>query len=355
MALAGLIPGHPETLAKGTKTRFNPRIEMLPIGGDIKKTITFGDFADDPVADSAIEFMSRKRDRPFLLGVSLHNPHDICHQVMGKLIPDHPSYRTEEPDRYDSYPSLPPNFKRDPKEPEFISICRRREKYGPENTYTTEWDETRWRIYLYEYFRMTERVDRTIGRLLHTLRENGLEDDTLIVFTSDHGEGMAAHEWVVKLMLYEEPILVPFAIQWKGTIPEGAINRKHFISGMDILPTICEYANVPLPKPVTGTSLRPMIESPESPGRDSIVVELGSDKYNHSMLGRMIRTDRYKYIVFSEGKNPEMFFDHQTDPWEKQNRIAEPSLQNTIAQHRAQLKQWIEETGDHFVFPPNIG
>ncbi len=328
-----------------------PGFEMLPIGGDIQKTIRFGDFADPHVTDSAVEFIKRKRDKPFLLGVSLHNPHDICHQVMDKLIEDHPSYRKQEPPDYKDYPPLPDNFKRDPNEPEFIKRCRVREKYGPENTYTTDWDETRWRIYLYEYYRMTERVDKEIGRLLQTLRECNLEEDTIILFTSDHGEGMAAHEWVVKLMLYEEPATVPFNIQWKGVIPNGVVNRSHLVSGIDVLPTLCDYAGVPLASNVAGMSLRHVIEDKNAPGRDFVITELASDKYNHAMTGRMIRTQRYKYIVFSQGENPEMFFGLENDPGEVNNLINEPSLKNKIKRHRFMLKTWIEQTDDYFRFP----
>ncbi len=344
-------PAIPKPWREDDKLGSIPGFEMLPIKGDPRKMYPFGDFADDPVADSAIEFIERERDKPFLLGVSLHNPHDICHQVMDKLIEEHPSYRKQEPDDYSEYPPLPPNFCRDPNEPEFISICRKREIYGPENTYTTDWDETRWRIYLYEYYRMTERVDRIIGRVLDTIRKNNLEEDTIILFTADHGEGMAAHEWVVKLMLYEEVIAVPFALQWKNVIPSGIVDHRHLVSGMDILPTICEYADVALPEPVTGHSLRTVIDHPQEIQRDFIVTELASDKNDHSMLGRMIRTNRFKYIVFSKGEHPEMFFDRMNDPGEVNNLIQNPEFQSQIKEHRSMLKKWMQETNDSFVFP----
>ncbi len=344
-------PAIPKPWRDDKKLGSIPGFEMLPIRGDSKKMYPFGDFADDPVADSAIEFMKRKRDKPFLLGVSLHNPHDVCYQVMGKIPEYHPSFRQKEPKDYSDYPPLPTNFARDPNEPEFISLCRTREKYGPENTYTVDWDETRWRIYLYEYYRMTERVDAIIGRILEALRGSGQEENTLILFTTDHGEGMAAHEWVVKLMLYEEPISVPFALQWKGHIPKRTLDRSHFVSGMDVLPTLCDYAGITPPKPVEGRSLRPIIEEPQAAWRDSIVTELASDKYNHEMLGRMIRTDRFKYIVFSKGENPEMFFDLQEDPGETRNLIGSGSLKTEVREHRRELRNWIQRTGDYFVFP----
>ena len=94
-------------------------------------------------------------------------------------------------------PPLPDNFAVDPREPEFIQLCRQRTYYGQEGTHTFDWDEEQWRNYLAAYNRFTEDVDVLIGRILGALRDGGLEKDTLVLFTSDHGEGMAAHRWVV--------------------------------------------------------------------------------------------------------------------------------------------------------------
>ncbi|MBD3266698.1 sulfatase-like hydrolase/transferase [bacterium] len=341
-------PAIPKPWKKDAQLGSIPGFEMLPMNGDPQKMYPFGDFADQPAADSAIEFIKRKRDTPFLLGVSLHNPHDICLQIMDQLIDEHPSYRAQMPKTVDGFPPLPPNFPRDPHEPEIMTRGRHNAKYGRENTYTHDWDETRWRTYLYEYYRMTERVDAIIGRLLNAVREEGMEEDTLILFTSDHGEGMAAHEWVVKLNLYEEVASVPFAMQWKGTLPAGRLDRKHFVSGIDILPTLADLAGAPLPKPVTGKSLRPLLENPNHPGREYVVTELASDKYNHALHGRMLRTPRYKYLVFSQGENPEMLFDLVTDPGETKNLIAEPSQQDTANRHRQLLRGWMDATDDPF-------
>ena len=82
--------------------------------------------------------------------------------------------------------------------------------YGNEANWTTGWDETDWRKYIFAYYKLTERVDAEAGRVLNALEVAGLAEDTLVVFTSDHGEGVAGHKWVVKLMLFEEPVTVPF-------------------------------------------------------------------------------------------------------------------------------------------------
>ena len=67
---------------------------------------------------------------------------------------------------------------------------------------------------------------------------------------------MAAHRWVCKLMLYEEPVRVPFIVRWPGVIPYGVVDAEHLVSGLDVLPTLCSWAGVDFPE-VTGTSCAP--------------------------------------------------------------------------------------------------
>jgi arylsulfatase A-like enzyme len=110
---------------------------------------------------------------------------------------------------------------------------------------------------------MTEQVDWCIGRVLNALDDRGLRQNTLIVFTSDHGEGVAEHQLIVKLTPYDGAATVPMVWSWPGAIPEGAEDAVHPVSAIDIVPTLCDYAGVPCP-PVTGISLRPWISGDTS-------------------------------------------------------------------------------------------
>jgi arylsulfatase A-like enzyme len=307
---------------------------------------------DSRVTDAAVDFLRQKHQRPFCLGVSLCNPHDICHWIMDQSTPADRKIRfpfASAPDAAD-LPPLPPNFAVDPQEPEFISTCRQRTYYGQEGTFTQEWDERLWRTYLNAYYRLTETADVQVGRLLDTLRQQGLEQDTLVLFTSDHGEGMAAHHWVVKLMLYEESLRVPFIMRWPGEIPAGAVDRHHLVSGLDVLPTLCDWGGVDF-RPVTGDSLRPLIENPGQKGRPFLVSELYPDTQDLSMQGRMLRGRRFKYVAFSCGQRPEMLFDLQTDPGEIRNLALEASWDDELRKHRALLRQWCTDKDDPFSVP----
>jgi arylsulfatase A-like enzyme len=300
-----------------------------------------GSQTDGPVADEAIKFLQRKHRKPFALGVSFHNPHDICWWVRQK-----PAKHLDA----EKIPPLPENFDVAPNEPEFIQKCRERTYYGPEIQWTINWDTDQWRAYLHAYYRLTEEVDGVIGRVLTALREQGLEEDTLIVFTSDHGEGMAAHKWVVKLMFYEGPASVPLIVSWKGVTPSDVADKRHLVSGIDVLPTICDYAGVQSLQ-MTGISLKPLIQDRNLHGREFVVSELAPDPKNRDMKGRMLRTHRYKYIAFSTGRNPEMLFDLETDPGETKNLAYGSTMKGGLERHRALLRHWMQQTHDDFKMP----
>ena len=305
----------------------------------------------DPIwTDHAVAFLRRQKrrapasDQPFLLVASLHNPHDICYWIMDRReIVDIPPGS--------DLPPLPANFQPGADEPEFVGLCRRRTVYAPEIGWTPSWDDTEWRKYLYAYYRLTERVDQQIGRLLTALEESGLSDNTLVVLTSDHGEGVAAHKWVTKLMLWEEVVKVPFVIRFPGAVPADRVDGAHLVSGVDLLPTLCDYAAVAPPADVRGHSLRPLIENPALPGRSCVVSELQAFRDDETRKGRMIRTARYKYIVFSHGQRPELLFDLETDPGETQNLAYRGAYEGIVSEHRQRLREEMERTADPFRSP----
>lgn len=301
-----------------------------------------GNATDMLAAQRAIDFLRRRdRGRPWLLALSLHNPHDICGRIWRIA-------REPTPPEH-LLPPLPDNFDVTIDEPEFIATCRRRDHYGNEQNATYDWTELQWRSYLYAYYRYAEQADFCIGRVLDALHQTGQADDTLIVFTSDHGEGVAAHRWVAKLMFYEEEAVVPLILTWPGRIPAGVRDTTHLASGLDILPTMCDYAGVPAPDTLEGVSLRTVIDNPADPGRDMLACELQPDTQDLALAGRMIRTARFKYVLFNRGERPEMLFDLQSDPGETRNLAADPAHARTLADHRQRLAAWCRRSADPFL------
>ena len=329
---------------------------------DTNQPLGQGMFSDSHVADCAIDYLNRDHKEPFLLGVSLCNPHDICYWVMqqstpqGELKPDTVALKAKADSLPFDFPTegelppLPANFPIDPDEPEFITQCRKRPRYGQQMTFTWDWDEHTWRHYLHAYYRLTELVDIQVGRVMTALKESGLADDTLVVLTSDHGEGMAGHQWVVKLGLYEEPMRVPLILSHPGQIPVDARNPSCLTSGIDILPTMCDYAEIPCPQ-VTGISLRPSVDDTEASGRPYIVSEFHPDPSDLDMQGRMVRSEQYKYVALSQGKNPEQLFDLKTDPGETIDLAQDPSQLPILTIHHGYLSDWLHSHNDPFVLP----
>lgn len=308
---------------------------------DEKQTTGRGDDTDEPLADEVVKYLKGRLEQPFFLAVSFHNPHDICY------LPQKPN-AFPFPANLESTPPLPSNYRINPLEPEFLKNARTRSSYGNEIALTQDFNQDDWRNYLHHYYRMTERVDREVGEIIKALESEGLDENTLIIFTSDHGDGAASHQWAAKLSLYEESVKVPMIITWFGKTPENLVNNEHLVSGLDIAPTILDYARVDIPARMKGYSLKQLIENPDTIWREFLVTELAIDPSDSTKAGRMITNGRYKYNLYSYGARNEQLFDLQNDPGEKVNLAYSSSYASLKRMLRARLMEWIKETGDYF-------
>ena len=188
-------------------------------------------------------------------------------------------------------------------------------------------------------------MDAQIGRVLQALADAGLERRTLVIFTSDHGDLDGAHRLEHKSILYEEAARVPFIMSWKGRIAAGTVDRTHLISnGLDLLPTLCDYAGIERPAGLLGRNLRPLAEQGEVAGwRSHVVAE--------SQNGRMVRTKRFKYCVYDCGEHREMLIDLQEDPGEMNNLADLPTHQKELNHHRRLLRDWTKQQNDAIAQP----
>jgi arylsulfatase A-like enzyme len=292
--------------------------------------------------------------KPWALVVSLHNPHDICHYCMpgdGLVAmpePD-PEYLKEE-----HLPPLPANHAIDPDEPELLQRRRRQARYAREMGIKGEWTEAQWRAYLQTYYQLTQSADRCLQPLWAGLREGGWADNTLVIFTSDHGEGIAAHGWVTKLSPYEDVLAVPLIVSPPGAFrqpsPAGKTDTTHLVSGLDVMPTLLDYAGIPLPAGLRGRSLRPLVEGANEPWRDYLVSEIALDPQARDEHARaVIGADGWKYVAWSLGARPEQLFDLNTDLGETRNLARASTAAPQLAAGRARLAAYLAETGDTFL------
>jgi len=290
-----------------------PEFRVLPVGGGQ------GDIVDGYCSRACQAWLHQRRDaRPFLLVTSLLQPHDICYfAIQGKLLvpPKLPF-----PQLAGRLPELPPNLHVRPPAPAKLDAI----KYDG-------FSDEQWRYYLHIYYRQVEMADADIGRVLEALEDSHQAENTVVVFTSDHGDGRGRHQHVSKWYPYDEAAKVPLVFAGPGRMPEGAVDRSHLVSGIDVMPTLCDLAGIEPPKS-TGRSLRPLLEQRPVTWREFV----GSE---HHITGRMLRTARFKYVHYQDDP-VEQLFDMQADPWEMNNLYQDGQYADVLKDHRQMLAQW---------------
>ncbi len=311
------------------------------------------------LAARCADYIKKPHTKPFFLFASFINPHDICYmginayrKVNGQGPIENFDSRTmqavlnnarESTESIGTFvekdcPPLPANYEIPENEPECITVkytgARSFRKYIRDN-----WPDEMWRLHRWAYCRLTEMVDKKIGQVLSALKEAGLEKNTLVVFTSDHGDMDASHRLEHKSVLYEEAVNIPFIMKLPGRIPAGAVDRTHLVSnGFDLLPTLCDYAGVKPPAGLEGKSVRPLAEGRDVPWRDCVFAE--------SQNGRMVRSKRFKYNLYDSGRFREQLIDLENDPGELQNLASDPKYRQVLREHRKLLADWVVRTGD---------
>lgn len=298
------------------------------------------EFGDEGLTDSVRQFLTRAKDdeRPFFLVASFDDPHTIC-----ELARDQPSYYGEVP-QVDpaAAPNLPANFGEQPYEPEAV---RAEQAAMPHMYGTANYGADDWRQYRHAYAQLVERVDARIGAVLASLDGIGEADNTLVIFTSDHGDGDSAHSWNQKTALYEEVIRVPLIIRWPGMVTAGRVTTRLVSTGLDLLPTICAATGVQTPSGLRGRSMLS-----EDERQSPIVVETGfGASARPRTSGRALIDHRYKYVLYSWGKYREQLHDLVEDPGEQVNLAVEERYAGTVEQYRQALVEWCMELGDEFM------
>lgn len=296
----------------------------------------------------AAEFLKKTHDRPFLAVASFLGPHEICQwsrkeKIPGAQLADPPPLQERPPLRTNSEP--PKN------ETDIMTHMRKSyqaHKLFPVGNYTEE----DWRRLIWGYYRLIERVDGYVGAVMTALRESGQEENTLVVFLSDHGDCHGAHRWNQKTVFYDESARVPFIISWKGKTPKGT-SRILLNTGVDVIPTLCDFAGISMPAGLPGKSLKaPALGRAPAWKRDYVVSQnhmvqcVPVDGKHLQPHGRMVRSDRYKYCLYSEGQRRESLVDMEKDPGEMVNQAGNPDFKAVLSRHRAFLKEHAERDND---------
>jgi len=292
--------------------------------------------------EPAARFIRAERDRPFLAVASFMNPHNICEWSRGQRLP---GGSVGEPPPPEACPPLLPNLA--PPRHETDIMTHMRKAYQGHRLFPVgHFTEDKWRQYRWAYYRLVEKVDRHVGTVLDALRQSGREENTVVVFLSDHGECHGVHGWNQKTVFYDEAARVPLIIRQKGTTPAGTCDALAS-TGVDLMPTLCDFAGIDPPPGLPGRSLKPdALGKPSGTDGDYVVVEnhlVQCVEVGGVMLkpqGRMVRSQRYKYCIYDEGKRCESLVDMQHDPGETNNLAADPEARDVLLQHRGYLQEF---------------
>ena len=291
------------------------------------------------VANRTIAALQRHRqqhhDQPLLMWASFSKPH--------------PPYDSPRPydGLYDPRELPPPMGEWDDealvrdRDPELV---RRRTIYGWERL-----SPQAVQVIRAHYAGLVTFQDAMVGRLLDWLAEAGLAEDTIVVYTSDHGDLLGDFGRFFKRCMLDGAVRIPMIWRVPGITSKVQASERHQIVGLqDILPTLCSLTGVPLPRPVYGHDLTPALWDRTSPGREAYVSQTvesrgGGQKY-------MVLTDEWKYI-YCEAGGVEELYDARCLDGELANLAGDSRHASTVAALREYLTRWCIEHGDHQMAP----
>ena len=195
------------------------------------------------------------------------------------------------------------------------------------------------------YWAYTEELDHYVGKILAALDRSGQADDTLVVFSSDHGDLLGNHGMFLKSwMPYEEAHRIPMVARWPGNIPAGS-RANQLVQLHDWAHTFCDLADAEALPFADGVSLTPLLRDPEgAPSREAIMNIYYGCEFLH--LQRIAITERYKYVF--NGFDVDELYDLQTDPSEMTNRVDDPEYREVADDMRRKLYELMNRFDDPF-------
>jgi arylsulfatase A-like enzyme len=256
--------------------------------------------------------------------VSLINPHDIPFGALylDRPMPDYPITLPKSWNEDMMAPSVPPELRRAPP--------KVRKKGFPGVFGTPPATESDWREYIQRYYYLLQDCDRHIGTVLDALEFSGGLDNTIVVYTADHGEMAGAHGQVAKGVMYEESVTVPLIIS-NPRLYKSAQTTDALCSNIDLAPTIAGFAGVHWPRALRGIDLL-------RDKRDAAYSVAGMSADLKGLV-KMVRTRDWKLIVYPSGAM--QLFDMNNDLDEMHNRFNDPSLRTVVNELRGRIDKEI--------------
>ncbi len=274
------------------------------------------DQGDGVIASEAVAFLRNRPQKPFFLAVGFYKPHDPF-VAPKKYFDMYPLDKLElYRDPADCTPLLP------------MSIAS-----GWKKEFDKFTDRER-REFLRSYYAGTTFVDAQIGKVLDELEKQGLADDTIIFLMSDHGYHLGERGWWNKSTLFERSARTPMILYTPAMKAKGKTCDR-LVEFLDVFPTLTELCGLKNPTGLAGRSIVPLLDDPEQKWKEAAYTQVQRGR----AMGWSVRTDRWRYIEWDEGRQGAELYDHETDPEEYKNVADDPGSADVIKRHKALLKR----------------
>ncbi len=280
----------------------------------------------------ASRILEQHRREPFLLWLSFLRPH----------MPWTPPLRFYEKYKHLSLPVPPPPS---PELLERLPLLKRAENLEKGINGLTQAEIANS---VKAYYACVEFMDNCVGMALNMLDSYGLAEETVVVYTSDHGEMLGDHGTFFKRCLYEPSVRVPCLMRCPGHIPPGTVVRR-VTESIDIFPTLLDYAGIPKFGTEQGKSLLPLVELTSYAGWEDVAFT-ETKGYSDLERGYMVRKDQWKYCYYPEDR--EELFDLESDPGEKRNLIGGSGYEKVTSLLRERIQR---RFGIKFLEPGTAG
>ena len=326
---------------KGQGEALNPE---LNINGERRQ---FNGYVTDILTDLSLEFVNREREVPFLLYLSHKALHPNMTQLDDGSSAEAPSgvpgfvAADRHKGRYANEPVIRrPNAGIVPADrPALMRQIGELPPLGPATMTPVQ--------SIHERQEMLLAVDESLGAIMRAIDAQGELDNTIIVFTSDHGYWYGEHGLDEERRLaYEEGLRIPLFIRYPARVAAGLRPGQMALS-IDMAPTLLELAGETPPGNLHGRSLVPILDGGNPEWRSSFLVEYYSDTVFERIFEmgyKAVRTDRYKYIRYEDLEGMDELYDLDADPYELRNVIGDPRYASVLAEMQGELNRLLEET-----------
>jgi len=313
------------------------QVPMFGTSADGKQT-----WRPEVQTDLAVKYITSNKDKPFCLFVSWNPPHNPY----------------IAPDRYMKlFPKTQIEFR--PNVAERALVDEQLKKHpmqaGSEKN-RADWrkiidTDSELRGILSGYYAATHGIDACVGRIMKTLDDLGIADDTILVFSSDHGDLIGSHRMCLKQEPFEESIGIPFVVRYPRMIPKGTVTDG-LLSPIDMMPTLLGLAGAPIPSSVEGISLADAALGKRSDQQDAVLLmkmQPGGGPWviNAATPWRGVRTKTHTYARLEDG-GPWILYDNKSDPYQMKNLVNDPAHKKLQDEMEAKMQTLLKKAHDPF-------